>query len=255
MLGKAGFGDEQRPSADRAVSIAEDTSKNAVPRERAGFDTQDTRDYVRRLIDGPYQVVIPVNALREIAGQFFQERINLAEYGTWYRARKAAFEQSLLLPVFADNCTVRLHNPSSPGFLAVNRALLRIADCYRTRLPNKNPPMNQPASERRNRNPKFLDGADPAILEEAIEIARANPDRQCFLVTGDFPFGLAVREAGRVGPHRAGIPDNLKTRFIWDLQSLFKPKNLKPKKTTHRSRRAPEPRRGPEIFRSPSDDE
>lgn len=188
----------------------------------ASFDTETNRRSVEALFSGHYNVMIPHHALMEIAGQFFHERIDLANYGGWYRARKHVFNETIIKPIMEAGAPVAVQTPPAVGLEAINRAFLKInPKCLRL-LQNAN--ANRDPNRIGRREPKFLDGMDAALVEEATLIAKEHPQQKCFFVTADVPLSMAFSPKAGLN-----LPKNLYSLRLWDLGYTLKKGKLPPK--------------------------
>jgi len=141
-----------------------------------------------RLFSGKYRVLVPMHAFLEIAEQFFQTRIDVDDYNLWYRKRKTVFQNRFVCHLTDPNGRIELLREVVQSYRAANRIMDRIHPVYLDAI-RQDPRL----SEKKDRNPKFLDGMDAVILEEAVVVARHNSGALCRLVTGDRAFALAVR--------------------------------------------------------------
>jgi hypothetical protein len=188
LRGLAGFGtsnpSERPPSPELSVAIA------------ALLTTQ--------------AIVIPHVTLVEIVGQFFHTYINLADYDQWYRLRRAAFNP-ILSVMFDMSDRVQLRC-ECPRMEALNRAhspiSAQVLSCLQQRYNGRT---------LSSREPKFLDGTDALILDEAICAARANPSARCELLSGDCHLEYAVDEVRSLAATDARLPGNLYFRNLWSL--------------------------------------
>lgn len=138
------------------------------------------QNFCRYLLNGEYRVVIPFHAFFEFSAQFFQTKIDDKNYERWYQSRKIVFKTRLLHPILSSsNITLQQEIPS--GMRIPNRVLEPIHNLYLNQLEKRGARTTfvHPS------DPKFLDGADGAIFEEAILVAEQNPDKTCFLVSTD----------------------------------------------------------------------
>lgn len=139
------------------------------------------------------QVVIPHIALVELIGQFFHTNIDLSNYPQWHRVRMAAFNP-ILATLFSHSLHVRIRMTAPRrDALAVGYELLpaSVVTELLTRFPA--------GARLRPREPKYLDGVDLQILDDAVRVAMERPAEATFLISGDLLFGTAVTHMKTAG--------------------------------------------------------
>ena len=192
-------------------------------RGQAGFGTTTTNaapaPVLRPAIEAMFatqRVVIPYVTLVEIVGQFFHTRIELDDYERWYRLRRAAFNPVL------DACfdrTARIQLRTRPPRMdSLDRAHKPISANIRQFLATHL--RNRKQQSLRDREPKYLDGMDSHILDEAVCVALENPKDRCEMVSGDVPLLWAVDEIRRQSQNNPRLPHNLFFRFTNQLSTL-----------------------------------
>ncbi len=182
LRGKAGFG-------DGAVA----------PRYCKAFD---------RLLAGSH-VIIPHIVLVEMMGQFFHTNIDLDDYEQWRRRRKVAFNPILSAVFQKSNVHVRQERPR---MAAINRAHEIIPEKTVTKLSRR-----FSGGTLRPREPKYLDGADAQILDDAICTAMEDRTTKCYLVTSDTLLKVAVEQVTDESSRSARLPDNLEALGTYSL--------------------------------------
>ncbi|NLN93361.1 MAG: hypothetical protein GX130_08660 [Candidatus Hydrogenedens sp.] len=172
---------------------------------------KQVQNFCQYLLNGDYRVVIPFHAFLEFSAQFFQTNIDHENYERWYQSRKFIFKARLLHPILsASNITLQKEIPR--GSRIPNRVLEPIHNLYLREIPRK----GARTSFVHPSDPKFLDGMDGAIFEEAILVAEQNPETTCFLVSTDRMLVTAAKLLRHTVPgsqrHR-----NLKSMNPWGM--------------------------------------
>jgi hypothetical protein len=168
-------------------------------------------------------VVIPHIVLVEVVGNLLQQRIDLANYEQWYRARYAALNP-LLSAIFNQRRDVSLHSQIT-RVDAVNAAVTQLSKELREELGRF--AIRVPTAGGRQRDPKVLDGVDAQILDEAATIAAKTPSAWCWLATNDRGLALMVDDVSRRAEHDPRFPRNLYSLPARDLVRHFKQRNLR----------------------------
>jgi hypothetical protein len=148
------------------------------------------QEMIMNMIRNDY-VVIPSVVVVEFFGQFFHERIDVEDYELWYRRRKTLLDQ-LKAVFFSKDGRLAMFSASPSDRRLMDRVTQKIANETIGKLRERH--LNVPVERRNRRAPKFLDGMDAYILEEALAVARKYPESQCKLITTDNGFSLAVNE-------------------------------------------------------------
>ena len=169
-----------------------------------------------QLFSGKDRIVIPMHAFLEISEQFFQICIDVGNYEMWYRTRKTVFQNRLLHHLTDSSNRVQLLRESTESYYAANRIMCRIHDVYLKAIVNNKKLMDNSSCRR---NPKFLDGMDAAILEEAIWYALQNKQCPCVFVTTDVSFSIAVNNLRDAFPYNESYaPQNLSCKLLWRVR-------------------------------------
>jgi len=162
------------------------------------------------------EVVIPMAAMIEILGQFFNQNIDTGGYDFWYQQRKVVFDNCIINSIFDPNRKVSI-NREPVGMHAVDLAYAKFSDQTKKKLHEKYL-WKRGNNKLYPREPKLYDGVDSLITAEAIDVAQKHSDRKCFLVSSDLWLKLAIlgiQETARRGDARC--PTNLYFKRLWDI--------------------------------------
>lgn len=214
-------------TSGRTLSILDTSVLYVYLRGRARFGDSDPNArpadcLLQQAIEALFRhrdVIIPHVVLIEMVGQFFHTAIDLTNYPMWYRTRNAVFQPTVLNLLFSSGSRLRLFS-ECPRVCALNRACDAISPAILAKLRQRyarRPP-------RGPREPKYLDGMDAQILDEALCIAERHPDARCELISSDSHLELAVDEIRQQAGSNEQIPGNLHFRYTNGLIGLARRK-------------------------------
>lgn len=168
-------------------------------------------------------VVIPHIVLVEVVAKLLQERIDLTDYDRWYQSRYAALNP-LLTAIFNPRRDVFLHSQVT-RVEAINASAAALSGELRQSLADGHG--RRPPRERRDRDPKVLDGIDAQILDEACTVAAGMPNARCWLATNDRGLALMVDDVSRRATTNQRLPKNLFPLLPRDLATHHKQRDLR----------------------------
>jgi len=196
---------------------------------QAGATLYRQANYLIRKCD----VVIPGLAVLEVMAQFFHQRIDIKDYRKWHTTRYSLFEQRILNCInYCTNVTLHREIPNIRDLLNHGSAPLEVETVTELQSHYERIAQGRLAQKAkgkgihgindqgmRDREPKFFDGNDLIIFEEAIMIANANNDRKCVFVSSDKILRCAVSDLSRRARTDFRLPTNL--RFL-DLRDVWR---------------------------------
>ena len=171
------------------------------------------QETIRRLFKTE-KVVIPQAVMVEIMGLYFHIRIDLDDYHMWYRKRKTVFNNLIIHFIFSELHQVSIHT-ENPGMMAMEISRSKISDNCIKKLRQKNKFIpGKDRGNRKGRNPKLLDGVDALIIATGVQVAAANRNRQCVILSNDKALAIAVENLKQGNISHYDIPKNIEFKTI-----------------------------------------